>query len=128
VLNLLADKKWDPVNRDLRNAMSAYLKNTAEMYSSSITLTISALQGFLQIIVTEETGKVNIGKLIKEAQSKKLIPDDIFTRCIFRDMESIFMQERKKSGDAHPKKEYANEKTARLIFNLTMVFMQHCLQ
>lgn len=128
VLNYLNDKKWEPVNRDFGDAMSAYLKNTEEAYSSSITLTISALQGFMQIVVNGEIGKGDLGDLIKLAQSKKLIPNDPFTVKIFKDIESILMQERQTKGHPHPKKEYANEKSAKLILNLTMIFMQHCLQ
>ena len=32
------------------------------------------------------------------------------------------------SGIAHPKKEYANERNARTILNLSMIFFQHCIQ
>jgi hypothetical protein len=128
VLNYLNDKKWEPVNRDLADSMTAYLKNSEEAYSTSITLTISALQGFLQIMVNGSIGKGDLGNLITEAQTKKLIPSDPFTIRIFKDIESILMQERQEKGHPHPKKEYANEKSARLILNLTMIFMQHCLQ
>jgi len=128
VMNYLNDKKWEPVNRDLGDAMSVYLTNTEESYSSSITLTISALQAFMQIVVNGAIGKGDLGKLITEAQSKKLIPNDPFTTKIFKDIESILMEERQAKGNPHPKKEYANEKSARLILNLTMIFMQHCLQ
>ncbi|MFA6132180.1 MAG: hypothetical protein WC702_03955 [Patescibacteria group bacterium] len=128
VLNCLGHKKWEPVSRDFRNATSAYLKNTEEGYSSSITLACAALQGFMQIIVNGEIGKGDLGILIKEAQRKELIPNNSFTVKIFKDIESILMQERQTKGDPHPKKEYANEKTARLVLNLVMIFMQHCLQ
>lgn len=127
VLAFLNDKKWEPVNRDLRDAMSAYLKKTDEGYSSSITRTISALEGFMQIIVNGKTGKEMLNDLMKDAQKKQLIPNDTFSRTIFKNIESILMQERQNTGDAHSKKEYANEKTTRLILNLTMIFMQHCL-
>lgn len=128
VLNFLNDKKWEPVNRDLSDATMAYLKNTEEDYSNSITLTISALQAFLQIIVEGKTGNKNLGEAIVLAQSKNLVPNDSFTKTIFKNIESVLMQERQAKGNPHPKKEYANEKTARLILNLTMVFMQHCIQ
>ena len=128
VLNFLSDEKWAPVNRDLADANMAYLRNTNESYSTAITLTISALQGFLQIIVNGKTGKGDLGQLITEAQNKSLIPNDAFTKKIFKDIESVLMTERQEKGHPHPKKEYANEKTTKLILNLTMVFMQHCLQ
>ncbi len=128
VLNFLSNKKWEPVSRDLANATNDYLKNTDEGYSSSITLAISALQGFLQILVYGKTGKGNIGELITKAQSQNLIPTDHLTTRMFKDIESVLMAERQDKGNPHPKKEYANEKTARLIFNLVMIFVQHCLQ
>lgn len=38
------------------------------------------------------------------------------------------MRERQEKGDPHPKLEYANEQNARLILNLSMVFIQHFMQ
>jgi hypothetical protein len=128
VLNFLNEERWESVNRDLRDSISAYWKNTDESYSTSVTRAISSLQGFMQIIVYGKTGKGDLDDLISKAQSKKLIPDDPFTRAIFKNMLSILMQVRQDMADAHPKKEYANEKTARLTLNLIMIFMQHCLQ
>jgi len=37
------------------------------------------------------------------------------------------MQKRQEVGDPHPKKEYANEGTAKLVMNLSMIFIQHCI-
>jgi hypothetical protein len=128
VLNFLKNDKWKLVSRDLNDASIAYLKNTEEEYSTCITLTVSALQAFLQIIVFGKIGKGDIDNLIKEAQSKKLIPSDPFTTKIFSNIQSILMQERQGKGNAHPKTEYANEKTARVTLNLVMIFMQHCVQ
>ena len=128
VLSYLADQKWAPVSRDIGDAMSAFLKNTEEDYSRSITLTVSALQAFLQIIVHDETGKGDLGELIKTAQSKNLIPNDPFTCAVFKNLQSVFMQERRAKSDSHPKDVYADEKSARLMLNLAMVFMQHCIQ
>ena len=62
-----------------------------------------------------------------EAQKKDLIPKDSFTTKILKDITSILMEERQRSGDPHPKKEYANEKIAKLTLNLIMIFIQHCL-
>jgi hypothetical protein len=128
VLTLLADPKWEPVNRDLRDAFSDYRTKTEQGYSSCVTHTISSLQAFLQILVYGNTGKGDIGDLISQARNKLLIPDDKFTEQIFKNMESILMFERQVTADAHPKKEYATEKNARLIMNLVMIFFQHCLQ
>jgi hypothetical protein len=127
-LKALSDPKWEPVNRDLNDAFSDFLKNTAEGYSSCVTHTVSAVQAFLQIIVYGATGKGDLGDLLATALKEGKIPSDPFSTRVFKDIESILMQERQTKGDPHPKQEYANEKSARLLLNLTMVFFQHSLQ
>ncbi len=57
-----------------------------------------------------------------------MIPDDKFTEQIFKNIESILMFEKQATADAHPKKEYATEKNSRLVMNLVMIFLQHCIQ
>lgn len=125
VLSFLSDERWKRTNNDLSDAFKEYKKRE---YSNSITHTISALQAYLQILVHGKTGKGDISKLILQAQEKSLIPNDIFTKQIFSNMESIFARERQDKEIAHPKKEYTSEATARLIINLAMVFIQHCMQ
>ncbi len=127
VLSYLSDKKWLPVNRDLAEANKAYLKATEEDYSRCITLTISALQAFLQILVKGQTGKGDISDLVKEGQKLALIPSDPFSTKILKDIEASLMRERQSKGDAHPKDVYGDEKTARLALNITMIFIQHCI-
>ena len=124
-LSSISDKKWDEVNRDLNDSVQEYLKNTPEGYSSSITLSVSSLQAFLQILVNGEIGKGDIGPLITKAQETGLIPKDAFSSRIFKDLESILMAERQIKGSSHPKTEYATEKHARLVLNLTLLFIQH---
>jgi len=128
VLKFLSNKKWNEANRLLSDSFNEFRKNTPQGYSNCVTNVISALQAFLQIIVNGKTGKGDIIDLIMEAQKKKMIPDDSFSSIIFRNMESVFAKERKETGIAHPKKEYATEKNARLILNLIMIFFQHCIQ
>lgn len=128
VLNFLADKKWEAVNRDLGDAFADYLKNTPDGYSSCITHAVSGLQAFLQITVNGETGKGQIAELLKFATTKNLIPGDLFSEKVFKDIGSVLMAERQSKGDPHPKTEYANEKTARLVLNLVMIFIQHAMQ
>lgn len=128
VLQFLSNEEWKPVSRDLRDAFRDYQLKTVDGYSSCITHTISAVEAFLQIVLYGETGKGTLGGLIPEAQKKNLIPRDTFTGQIFKNMEAIFARERKETGDAHPKKEYANERNARTLLNLAMVFLQHCIQ
>lgn len=128
-LDYLSDKKWKKVNEILSDAFSDYRKNIPQGYSNCVTHTVSALQAFLQILVNGEIGSSDgIKSFIKQAQEKKLIPTDKFSSEIFKNIESILMRERGKTGDAHPKKEYANEKNARTMLNLTMIFFQHCIQ
>ena len=128
VLQFLSNEKWKPVSRDLGDAFRDYQLKTVDGYSSCITHTISAIEAFLQIVLYGETGKGTLSFLIQEAQKKSLIPNDTFTGQIFRNIEAIFMRERKETGDAHPKKEYANERNAKTLLNLAMIFFQHCIQ
>lgn len=125
VLRILSNKKWAAVDRDLRDATKKYQEGD---YSASITHSASALQAFLQMTVYGKTGKGDIKDLINIALSRELIPNDVFSKEAFKNLESSVMSERRKKGNPHPKKEYADEKHARLILNLIMVFMQHCLQ
>jgi hypothetical protein len=128
VLVCLSDKKWEETNKLLSDAFIEYRKNTPQGYSNCVTNTVSAVQSFLQILVINNTGKGDISKLILTASKNNLIPNDFFTQNIFKNIESIFAKERQEIGIAHPKKEYANEKNARTILNLAMIFLQHCLQ
>jgi hypothetical protein len=128
VLNFLSHPNWEKVNTILSDSFDEYRKNTPQGYSNSVTNAISAVQAFLQIIVTGKTGKGEISELISDAQKNNLIPNDFFTKKIFENIKSILVRERQETGIAHPKKEYATEKNARIILNLVMVFLQHCIQ
>jgi hypothetical protein len=129
VLQFLSTENWAPVNRDLRDAFKAYQEKTSQGYSNSITHAVAALQAFLQIIVDGKSGSSEgIASLVKKAQEKNAIPADKFSSDIFKNLDAVLMRERGKTGDAHPKQEYANEKNARLVLNLVMVFIQHCIQ
>jgi hypothetical protein len=126
VLAILADQKWTKVSQHLSDAFADYQKNTPQGFSSCITKTVSAVQAYLQILVLGKTGKGSITELIKQAQTKNLIPQDLFTTIIFKNIESILMKARQEMGDAHPKNVYADDKNALLVLNLAMVFFQHC--
>ena len=82
----------------------------------------------MQLLLYGTTGKGTLGTLLPEAIKKGFIPSDKFSTIIFNNIESIFAQERISTGDAHPKKEYATEGSARTMINLAMVFLQHCIQ
>lgn len=128
VLSYLSDPIWEEVNHLLADAFNDYMKNTPQGYSSCVTNVVSVIQGFLQITVEGKTGKGEISKLIPEAQNKGLIPNDYFTTKVFENLESILVRERQETSTAHPKKQYANEKNSRMMLNLTMIFIQHCMQ
>lgn len=124
-LDFLSDNKWKSVNRELWDAFSDYHKKD---FSWSLTHTISAIQWFLQINIDWELSNLSIKDWIKKAKNEWLIPNDIFTNTIFKNIDSIISRERQDKWDPHPKKEYANEQNARLVLNLAMVFMQHFIQ
>jgi hypothetical protein len=124
-LDFLSDKKWEKVNRELWDAFSDYQKKD---FSWSLTHTISAIQWFLQINIDWKLSNLSIKDWINKSKTIWLIPNDIFTDTIFKNIDSIISRERQEKWDPHPKKEYANEQNARLILNLAMVFMQHFIQ
>lgn len=125
VLQVLSFSKWGKVNRELKDAFEAYGKSTPDGYSECMTHCYSAVQALLQEII----GKNNIG--IKDANKAAsiagLIPNDAFSNKAFAEILSTFEQLRMQHGDAHVKQEYASEKSAKLMLNLTMVYLQHCL-
>lgn len=128
VIGLLSHPKWEVVNKILTDAFSEYRKNTPLGYSSCVAQAVSAAQAFLQILVYGKIGKGDTVKVLAEAQRRGLVPDDQFSKRIFGDLESVFAKERQETSRVHPAEEYANEKKARLVLNLVMVFFQHCIQ
>ncbi|AXY72549.1 hypothetical protein D3H65_00515 [Paraflavitalea soli] len=127
VLKVLSENKWKEVNNILSNAFAEYRKNTSEGYSTCVTYTVASVQAVLQLLVHGKTGSGDLKELVATARAKNLIPSDLLTKEIFQDIQSILMAERQKTGMAHPPQEYATEKNARLVLNLAMIFIQHCL-
>lgn len=125
VLKYLSDKKWSKVNDHLSKSFKDYQE---KKYSTSITNCISAIQAFLQILIRNSIGTGNITELIKEAIKRNKIPNDSFSTQIFRNIDSIFAKDRHLKSDAHPTLVKADEKSARLVLNLAMIFIQHCIQ
>ena len=125
VLRMLADNKWKPVNQLLRDAFESYHKNTPKGFSESITNSIAALEAFLQIKIFNKQGKQSLGGLVQTAIGEKVIPDDNFSKAVINQLVAFLARERKETGTAHPKKEYATEKNSRLLINLTLLFIQH---
>lgn len=124
-LRKLSNKKWADINRDLRDSFQAMNKDKDG--SGALTHALSALQGFMQILVCGKTGKGNTGQLITTAIKNKVIPDDDFSKNMINDMYSFWAKERQDKGDPHPKKQYATKAQAKLVISLVMVFMDHVL-
>ncbi|MFZ5341410.1 MAG: hypothetical protein ACOZBL_02380 [Patescibacteria group bacterium] len=38
------------------------------------------------------------------------------------------MKIRQVTGHSHPKQEYSDEKTAKFVLNLVMIFIHHCIE
>lgn len=127
VIKSLGDPKWKKVNELLSDSFLKYRENTSHGYSTCVTHTVAAVEAFLQIVVKGKTGEGEFAGLISEGQKKGLIPNDMFTRDIFKTLISILMKERKETGDAHVKKLYATEKNAKMVLNLAVIFIQHCI-
>ena len=127
VIKSLSHPKWKEVNQLLADAFSEYQKNNDTGFSNCVTNAVASVQAFLQILVNGSTGSGDISKLIVQAQNKNIVPADSFTKEIFSKIEAILARERQETGVAHPKKEYATERNARLVLNLCLVFFQHCI-
>ena len=125
VLKVLSLLKWKKVNRDLKDAFEAYGKSTPDGYSECMTHCYTAVQALLQELVGDTS--LSIKNANQEAAKRGLVPNDAFSSSAFKEILSTFEQLRMKHGDAHPKEEYANEKSAKIMLNLTMVYLQHCL-
>ena len=122
----LSAPKWKAVQSNFSDALDEYRKGTEAAYSNSITHIVSAVQAFLQIKVKGKIGKGDISQLVKEGMKNKSLPNDALSRKILDGLESTLMEYRQKQGDAHPKTEYANEDSVRLLLNVAAVFIQHC--
>jgi hypothetical protein len=125
VLESLSDSKWEKVNEHLSDSFKYFQTRD---YGNVISNSVSAIQAFLQISVNGKVGKGNIAELISKGQTRSIIPNDVFSKTIFNNIESIFARERQEKSGVHPKLKKADENSARLILNLAMVFIQHCIQ
>lgn len=127
VMQCLAHPQWNEVNKLLSDAYKKYRENSPAAYSTCVTHVVAAVEAFLQIVVKGKTGQGEFAGLVSEGQRKGLIPSDMFTRDMFKTIISIIMKERKETGDAHVKQSYASERNAKMVLNLAMIFIQHCV-
>lgn len=130
VLEFLSNKeRWKKVNELLKEAFDSYKINTPQGYSICITHAIAAVEAFLQLLVEGKVGSSQKMKtLMQQAINKKLIPNDIFAKQVFSNLNSILAAERKRVSAAHPSMEYANIQNAQVVLNLVMVFLQYCIK
>lgn len=124
-LKLLSGPKWKNVQVDFTDAINEYRKGTKKSYSTAITHIVSGLQAYLQVKIKGKIGKGEISNLIKEGMKLGVLPSDALSRKILDGIESELMEYRQKQGDAHPKSEYANEESVRVVLNIALVFIQH---
>lgn len=126
-LQILADPKWQNVNRDLADMFAAYRDKN---YPETITAAHRAVQRFLQILVGEEgkNAKGEVGKLFSKAKVDGLIPVNRFTEPIISVIQGFIVSERSTKSTAKPTVSDAGPDDALLVMNVVMVLLQHCLQ
>lgn len=126
-LRILADPKWQPVSEDLAKMFADYRDGD---YAEVITKGHSALQRFLQILVSDEgaSGKGELSRLFAEAKREGLIPVSRFTEPIINAVQGYFSSERATKSTAKPAVSEATPTDAMLFMNVLMVFIQFCLQ
>lgn len=123
----LSGSEWEEVQKEFSDAISEYRKGNKQSYSNAITHIVTAVQAFLQIKILGETGKGDIDDLLKRGIRENKISSDELTKKVLTGLSSTLMEYRQKQGDAHPKKEYANEKSVRLTLNVAAVFIQYVI-
>ncbi len=127
VLIVLSDPKWQTVSADLFEMFSDF---GDENYPETITKAHRAIQRFLQIIAGEEgkNAKGEVGELFKVAKRMELVPINRFTEPFIDSLQKFVVSERATNSTAKPTTKTATCSDALLVMNLTMVFLQHCLQ
>lgn len=126
-LEALSDPKWQPVNETLALMFEDYRERK---FPEAITKAHSAVHGFLQILVGEpgSNAKGELGKLMKEGKSSGLIPMNRFTEPFLLNIQGFITSERATNSTAKPSLSEASSADALLMMNMTLLFLQHCLQ
>lgn len=123
----LSDPKWKAVS----NILALMFEDFREKrYSETITKAHSAVQCFLQILVGEPgtNAKGELAKLINAGKKDGLIPTNQFTDPFLGNIQGFIASERARNSTAKPALTTASSSDALLMMNLTLVFLQHCLQ
>jgi hypothetical protein len=123
----LSDPKWRSVNEILFLMFEDFREGR---FSETITKAHSAVHCFLQVLVGEagSNAKGELGKLMKDGKSSGLIPTSRFTEPFLANIQSFISSERANNSTAKPSQSTASSSDALLMMNLTLLFLQHCLQ
>ena len=126
-LKALSDPKWGPLNKILVLMFEDFREGR---YPETITKAHSAIHCFLQILVREPgtNAKGELGRLVKEGKKAGLIPTNQFTEPFLQNIQSFITSERATNSTAKPAQIPASSSDALLMMNLTILFLQHCLQ
>ncbi|TKB91232.1 MAG: hypothetical protein E8D40_09820 [Nitrospira sp.] len=127
-LQALSDPKWRPVNDILALMFEDFREGR---YPETITKAHSAVQCFLQVLVTGKPGtnaKGELAQLIKTGKEAGVIPTSRFIEPFVGNIQSFIASERATNSTAKPSLVPASSSDALLMMNMTLVFLQHCLQ
>lgn len=126
-LKILSDPKWRNISDDLSRMFTAFQEQS---YAEVITDAHRAVQRYLQIIAGEEgkSGKGEVGKLFSKVKREGLIPANVFTERIIDVFQQFFASERAQKSTAKPSLKETTQLDALLVMNVTIVFLQYCLQ
>jgi hypothetical protein len=126
-LKALSDPKWRPVNEILAPMFEDFREGR---YPETITKAHSAVHCFLQILVGKPgtNAKGELGRLMKDAKIAGLLPSSRFTEPFLVNIQSFITSERATNSTAKPSLIPASSSDALLMMNMTLLFLQHCLQ
>lgn len=126
-LKALSDPKWGAVNKILALMFEDFRERR---YPETITKAHSAVHSFLQILVGEPgtNAKGELGRLMREGKLAGLIPTNRFTEPFLTIIQSFITSERATNSTAKPSLSPASSSDALLMMNMTLLFLQHCLQ
>lgn len=123
----LSDPKWMSVNQILSSMFEDYREGH---FAEVITKAHSAVHSYLQIAVGEpgQNAKGEVGKLFKEAKKRGLISSNRFTEVFLTNIQSYITSERATKSTAKPALSPTSNSDALLMMNMTLVFLQYCMQ
>ncbi len=88
------------------------------------------VHSYLQIAVGEpnKNAKGEVGKLFGEAKRLGIIPTNRFVEPFLNNLQSFITSERATNSSAKPAKSAASNSDALFMMNMTLLFLQYCLQ